>query len=169
MPDYPQQFCDALLEETRRRLFEESIPRLKKCLDQLDEQEIWHKPNSNSNSVGNLTLHLCGNARQWVLSGLAGAKDTRQRQKEFDEQGPLPKSHLLQMIRQLQQDIEVALQQVRPEALLQVHEVQTFEETGLSILIHVIEHFSYHVGQITYYVKIRKDIDLAYYDGVVLE
>lgn len=72
MPNYPQQFCDALLAETRRRLFGESFPRLKKCLEQLSEEEIWHRPNPHSNSVGNLVLHLCGNARQWIASGLGG-------------------------------------------------------------------------------------------------
>jgi len=38
----------------------------------------------------------------------------------------------------------------------------------VSILVHVVEHFSYHVGQITYYVKSRKGIDLKYYSGIDL-
>lgn len=162
-------FCEALLEETRRRLFNESFPRLKQCLNTLTEQEIWTKPNANSNSVGNLSLHLCGNARQWIISGLGGAVDERLRQKEFDETGPIPTSQLIDLINQLEHDIEDVLQKLGPADLLKKRQVQTFQETGLSILVHVVEHFSYHVGQITYYVKLRKDIDTGYYKNMTLE
>ncbi|MCG8327253.1 MAG: DUF1572 domain-containing protein [Chitinophagales bacterium] len=162
-------FCEALLEETRRRLFNESFPRLKQCLNTLTEQEIWTKPNVNSNSVGNLSLHLCGNARQWIISGLGGTVDERLRQKEFDEKGPIPVSQLIELINQLEHDIEEVLQKFGPADLLKKRKVQTFQETGLSILVHVIEHFSYHVGQITYYVKLRKDIDTGYYKNMTLE
>ena len=162
-------FSEALLEETRRRLFNESFPRLKQCLNTLTEQEIWTKPNANSNSVGNLSLHLCGNARQWIISGLGGAVDERLRQKEFDEKGPIPTSQLIELINQLEHDIEEVLQKLGPADLLKKRQVQTFQETGLSILVHVVEHFSYHVGQITYYVKLRKDIDTGYYKNMTLE
>jgi len=43
--------------------------------------------------------------------------------------------------------------------------VQCYVETNLSILVHVIEHFSYHVGQITYITKMLLDIDTGYYAG----
>lgn len=162
-------FCEALLKETRRRLFDESFPRLRQSLNTLTEQEIWTKPNANSNSVGNLSLHLCGNARQWIISGLGGVVDERQRQKEFDEKGPIATSQLIELINQLEHDIEDVLQKVRPSDLLNKRKVQTFQETGLSILVHVVEHFSYHIGQITYYVKLRKDIDTAYYKDITLE
>jgi hypothetical protein len=49
-----------------------------------------------------------------------------------------------------------------------VYDVQGFCKTGVSILVHVVEHSSYHVGQITYYVKSRKGIDLKYYGGTDL-
>ena len=169
MADYTQQFCDALLAEARRRLFEESIPRLKKCLAELNEEEIWHRPNGHSNSVGNLVLHLCGNARQWIISGLGGQADTRQRQQEFDERGLLPTSYLLEMLEQLQEDMEAVFQEIEPAGLLRPRPVQTFQETGLSVLIHVIEHFSYHVGQATYFVKSLKNTDMGYYHGTSLE
>ncbi|MCB0557948.1 MAG: hypothetical protein H6573_01880 [Lewinellaceae bacterium] len=69
----------------------------------------------------------------------------------------------------MQQEVETVLRTVDSNGLLRPRKVQTFEETGLSILVHVAEHFSYHVGQVTYYVKIRKDIDLAYYGNIPLE
>jgi len=169
MPEYEEQFCEALIQETKRRLFEESIPRLLHCLDELTEEEIWHKANDNSNSVGNLVLHLCGNARQWIVSGLGGAPDKRQREQEFTEQGPIPTDKLKVLVDQLQQDVDITLDRIQPEDLLKARKVQVFEENGLSILVHAIEHFSYHIGQITYYVKLRKNIDTGYYKGLELE
>ena len=162
-------FRDALVEETRRRLIGESIPRLRHCLAELTDEEIWRRPSPHSNSVGNLVLHLCGNARQWIGAGLGKLPDIRKRQAEFDEKGPLPREELLQLIRKTEEMMEKVLENVQAEDLLRKHPVQTFEESGLSILIHVVEHFSYHVGQVSYFTKALKNIDLGYYKGVQLQ
>lgn len=161
--------ADILLAEVRRRLFEESIPRLEKCLGLLTEAEIWYRPNARSNAVGNLVLHLCGNSRQWIISTLGREPDRRERQAEFDEQGPLPAGQLLEMLRTLRQDLERVLDQISPAMLVQRYQVQGFEESGAGILIHVVEHFSYHVGQVTYFVKAYKGVDTGYYAGQNLD
>ncbi len=160
---------EALIAEVRRRLFSEGIPRLRKCLSLLSEEEIWWRPNAHSNSVGNLVLHLCGNARQWICSGLGKQPDRRRRSVEFAERGPLPAEALLQQLERLQSDVEAVLQGLRTEDLLQEHPVQVYHENGVSILVHVVEHFSYHVGQVTYLVKWLKDLDTGYYAGQNLE
>lgn len=159
------QYHEYFLSDIRKRLFGENFPRLRKCLHELSEEDIWYRPNENSNSVGNLTLHLVGNLRQWVISGLLGNLDIRERNKEFEEKGPLPTSHLLELLDQLEKELKAGLTGISPEELLRVRPVQVYEENGISILIHVTEHCSYHVGQITYFTKARKDIDVGYYAG----
>ncbi|WNJ16681.1 DinB family protein [Pontibacter sp. G13] len=154
-----------LVEETRRRLFDESFPRAKQCLETLSESEIWASPNANTNSVGNLILHLCGNARQWIISGLGGVLDTRTRQVEFDSKGTHSRAELIQMVEDLERDLGPVLAQITPEKLIARHPVQGYEESGVSILVHVVEHFSYHVGQITHIVKALKNVDTGYYAG----
>ena len=131
----------------------------------LSEAEIWHRPNEETVSVGNLVIHLCGNVRQWLLSGLGKAPDHRKRGDEFTEKGPIPADTLINDLDALMQKVEVLLDNLSPEALVENHKVQGFDETGVSILMHVVEHFSYHVGQVTYYVKSTKNIDMKYYDG----
>ncbi len=158
-----------LVNEVERRLFEEGIPRIEKCLNELSETEVWQRPNEQSNSVGNLILHLCGNVRQWIIAGLGYEADVRHRQTEFDERGPIPKAQLLDKLKALEADARETLAKVKEEELVQIHKVQAFEETGVSILVHVTEHFSYHVGQITYFVKAIKNMDMAYYAGIDLE
>lgn len=156
-------------KETKRRILEESIPRCIQCLDQLSDVEIWHRPNGNVVSVGNLILHLCGNARQWILSGIFDQPDTRVRQQEFDTQGPLDRSYLLEKLTTLSRDMEKALDTLTKEQLTQVKNVQGFEESVIGILIHVTEHFSYHTGQIVYYTKSKKDVDMGFYAGLDLD
>ncbi|MBK7409101.1 MAG: DUF1572 family protein [Saprospirales bacterium] len=168
MEDYPTKFRDALIEEAHRRLITESIPRLRHCLAQLSEEEIWMRPSSQSNSVGNMVLHLCGNARQWIGSGLGKQPDMRNRQAEFEEKGPVARENLLKLIQETEVLIQTTLERVSPGDLLEKRPVQTFEESGLSILVHVVEHFSYHVGQVSFFTKAQKDIDLGYYSGMEL-
>jgi len=158
----------ALIAETKRRLFKDSMPRIRKCLAHLTPEEIWRRPNAEVVSVGNLILHLCGNVRQNIVSGLGGAPDDRVRDREFAEAGPIPAAELLARLDETMADVDRALDRLDPESLLAVRRVQGFEEDAVSILVHVIEHFSYHVGQITYYVKTTKAVDLGYYAGVDL-
>ncbi|MEM8525814.1 MAG: DinB family protein [Bacteroidota bacterium] len=162
-------FTTLFMTEIHRRLFEECWPRLEKCLAQLTETEIWQRPNENSNSMGNIALHLCGNVRQWVVAGLGEAEDTRQRQQEFDERGPLPTELLLDKMRETMNEVKTVLDRVKNKDLVATHNVQGFQETGIAILIHVVEHYSYHVGQMTYFVKAIKNMDIGYYAGLDLE
>jgi uncharacterized damage-inducible protein DinB len=163
-----EKFRDLLVREVRRRLLEENIPRIKQCLGELTGEEVWYRPNEQSNSVGNLVLHLCGNVRQWLLSGLGGYPDHRRRQQEFEEQGPIPTHVLVRHLDELAEEVEKVLAVLTTENLLQPVEVQGFKENGISVLVHVVEHFSYHTGQITYYVKWRKNISTNYYGGLDL-
>ena len=165
MHNYPTVFCDTFLAEIKRRLFEECLPRTRQCLEQLNEDQIWYRPNANANSVGNIVLHLCGNVRQWIGAGLGGQADIRERDLEFAEKGPIPRAVLLAKLATLEKEVEQVLAAVQPEDLLRKRKVQIYEESGLSILVHVVEHFSYHVGQLTYIVKMLKDVDTGYYAG----
>ena len=158
-----QSFKDALATETLRRIVEESIPRIKKCLAALSEEEIWFRPNEQSNSVGNLVLHLCGNVTQWVGSGLGQRPDLRNRDLEFSENGPLPTSRLIAELDKLPTLLTEVLKKTTEEDLLANYDVQVYRENGVSILIHAIEHFSYHTGQIAFYTKWRKNMDLEFY------
>jgi uncharacterized damage-inducible protein DinB len=150
-------------KETRRRILEEFIPRILKCLSLLSEEDVWFRPNKESNSIGNLVLHVEGNARQWIISGLGGAKDERNRKIEFEEKGPLPKIQLIEKLNLLYRDIEFILNKIDLKNLITVRRVQVFDETGLAILIHAIEHFSYHTGQIAYATKMITNSQLGFY------
>ena len=163
-----EKLKDALISEVRIRLYDESLPRILKCIDQLDNEQIWWRPNESSNSIGNLVLHLCGNVTQWIYAGLGGFPDQRTRQAEFDERRLLDKLELREMLVLTLDKIMPVILNLREEELLQSRPVQTFTETGLSILIHVTEHFSYHTGQIAYITKLLSGKPLGFYEGISL-
>lgn len=159
----------ALLAEVKHRLYVECLPRIQSCLDKLTDEQVWWRPNESSNSIGNLILHLNGNVRQWILTGLGGQDDHRKRQQEFDERTHISKAKLWNTLNQTMQDLIPVIDSVTLEDLLKKRAVQTFEETGITILIHVTEHFSYHTGQIAYITKMLTSEDLEFYKGVKLE
>src|SRR5882724_3718779 len=78
----------------------QSADRIGVCLGKLSEEQIWARGHQNENAVGNLVLHLAGNVRQWIISGLGGQPDTRQRDQEFSAAGGITGEILINRIRQ---------------------------------------------------------------------
>jgi hypothetical protein len=94
-PSVSQSF----IQESRRLLVEEYLPKIERCVEKLTDEQVWWRPNPESNSIGNLLLHISGNARQWIVCGLGGGLDERRRQKEFDEREGIPRHELLARLR----------------------------------------------------------------------
>ena len=163
-----QTIAGLLVAEACKRICDESIPRIRKCLGELSEEQIWHRPDPSLVSVGNLVLHLHGNARQWILHTLCGKTYTRNRNQEFEEPGPLSSGQLINLLDQLDADLRVHLGDITPEILEHEHEVQVFRESGTGVLVHAIEHFSYHTGQIARETKRFTSKDLGFYGGLTL-
>ena len=147
------------------RHLREGQDRLVKCMHLLGEDLVWHRPNANVVSVGNLVLHLCGNVGQWINSTLGKTTDDRDRDSEFTEQGALP---IRELERRLQGTVDQAVLTIgslTAKDITASWAVQGFTETGTGILMHVVEHFSYHTGQVTLHTKLLLDIDTGYYAG----
>ena len=165
----PDPTGEAFVDESRRLLAGTYLPRLRACLERLSEEEVWWRPNEASNSVGVLVLHLCGNVRQWVVSGLGGAPDRRERAAEFAGRDRLPVSGLLDRLDATVREVDATLAALDPEVLHRRLVVQGTEVTGLQALYHAVEHFSMHTGQILWITKLRLGEDLGFYrveDGV---
>ena len=160
MSDIAQAFID----QSRRFLFKEYLRKIECCLDELSEEDLWWRPNETSNSVGNLLLHLAGNVRQWIVHGVGGAHDVRQRQQEFDERNPLPAEALLLGLREALEEVDRVLADLDPADLSQRRLIQGMDVTALEAIYHVVEHFSTHVGQIVYLTKLRTGRNLQFYE-----
>lgn len=157
-----------LIDQFKHRIFDESYPRIFKCLGMLNEEQIWNSPSGNIPSVGNLIIHLCGNARQWILSALGDKEDNRDRESEFIIHRNIKKSDLLFLMENLRINLIETLDQLEEEDLQKIYVIQELKESGFSVIIHVIEHFSYHTGQITTLTKLQTNQNTDYYGGINL-
>ena len=153
------QIC---LRQWRSRFEERYLPRIAGCLAQLSDDDIWWRPNEASNSIGNLVLHICGNMRQWIISGLGGAPDLRERDKEFAERGPIPGPALREKFQQTVKEASSVMARLRPDVLTRPHRIQGYDVSGYEAAAHVIEHVAYHAGQIIYVTKLKRARDLGF-------
>lgn len=153
----------AFLEEARRYLAVEYPAKIRACLAQLSDADLWWRPNRQSNSVGNLLLHLAGNIRQWIVSGVGGEPDRRRRQEEFDERGPLARADLWARFAAAVDDAGRVLAALPPDELSAPRRIQGRDTTVLMAVLHVVEHFAMHTGQIAYVTKLRTGCDLGFY------
>ena len=161
--DFLEEFISTAINH-----IDENTGKLKVCLNEFEEADVWRRPNEHSNSVGNLVLHLCGNIRQWVISSLGNIEDTRQREKEFAADSGYSKSELTEKLFSTVEEAKKIIKNITSKEILKKRKVQGHSYTGIAIILHVTEHYSYHTGQIIFWTKLLKDKDLGFYAGVDL-
>jgi uncharacterized damage-inducible protein DinB len=148
--------------------FEENTPKIERCVSELTEDELWQRPNASSNSVGNIILHLCGNITQYILSGLGNTEDKRERDKEFTATSILNKEELVKKLKSTVENAARTIRNLKEDEMLRMRSIQGYELSAIGIIIHVVEHYSYHTGQIIFWTKLIKDKDLGFYSNVDL-
>ncbi|HEX9894079.1 MAG TPA: DUF664 domain-containing protein [Gemmatimonadales bacterium] len=164
--------AETFLEESRRFLRGDYLPKILICLEILPPADLWWRANAASNSVGNLVLHLAGNARQWLVHGVGGAPDVRRRQAEFDRREGIPAAELATLLRDTLFEADAVLARLTPAMLIEPRRIQGLDTTVLGAVYHVVEHFSTHTGQIVLLTKLRTGRDLGFWearaDGTVI-
>jgi uncharacterized damage-inducible protein DinB len=145
------------------RQLETHLGRIETCASKLTQEQIWARAGEHQNAVGNLMLHLAGNLRQWILSGVGGAPDQRMRDAEFDARdGGEP----WQLIGELSGVVHAAAETIgrlTPEQLQERVTIQNQNVTKLEAVYHVVEHFVGHTFQIIFATKLLTGQDLGFY------
>jgi uncharacterized damage-inducible protein DinB len=149
-----QQVASAYIAEARQRL-SACHERIRHCVNQLDNVQLWWRPDESMNSIANLLLHLCGNLRQWLVAGVGGAADVRDRPREFAERSPLPKEELLRRLAAVVEEADTALAGVTETRLLERRRIQGFEGTVLSAIFDALTHLSGHAQEIIYITRLQ--------------
>jgi len=143
----------AIVGAAALRELDSARKRIEHCLHQLRDEQIWHRPQPGLNSIGNLILHLCGNLRQWIASGVGGAADNRNRPAEFAERGPIPKAELLAWLAAATTDSTRVLANITASQLADVRRVQAFDVTGAAAIFDSIPHFRGHTQEIVHMTR----------------
>ena len=159
-----------LKEFTRQSVYRitENTNRIIKCLEEINEAEIWQRPNESSNSIGNIILHLCGNIRQYAISSLGKVEDVRMRDIEFSTKEGFSKKELSVKLKNTVDEAIAIIENLDEPALIKSYSAQGFNLSGIGIVVHVTEHYSYHTGQIAFWIKLLKNKDLRFYAGIDL-
>ncbi len=142
-----QPLAAAVITETTKCL-DSCVTKIEHCLGQLTDEQVWWRPHESMNSIGNLILHLCGNVRQWIVAGIGGAPDVRERPREFSERRMIPKSELLQRLDEVVVAAAEALSKTTPEEVLRLRRIQGFDVTGLGVIFDSVPHFKGHTQEI---------------------
>jgi len=125
-----------------------ALERIKHCLGQLTDEQIWQRDSEPMNSVGNLILHLCGNLRQWVVAGIGGETDVRQRSTEFSDRGPMSAAELLRRLDEVVAQAHGALAKASASDLMRTRCIQGFDVNGLEAIFSSVPHFRGHTQEI---------------------
>lgn len=137
--------------------------RIATCLDQLTTEQIWMRGADSNNAVGNLVLHLCGNIRQWIGTGIGGLAPVRDRDAEFAARGGLSGGELRTLLERNVREMAAILRNLETEGLSQIVQIQGYTVTVLEAAYHVVEHFAGHAGQIVFATKLMTGGDLGFY------
>lgn len=138
--------------------------KLRAAVESLPNEGLWWRPNEGANSIGNLLLHLEGNVRQWIVSGVGRAPDRRNRAHEFAAREGAGATELLAALDATLDDATTVLTALTEEQLLERRTIQGRQLVVVDAVLHVVEHFSYHVGQVVFVAKALTPGAVRFYD-----
>jgi hypothetical protein len=100
-------------------------------------------------------LHLTGNIQQYGNDGLSKSKDNRNRNLEFSTCKSMNKEELLEHISTSVSVACTSIEALSLEKLEEFYSIQGFNLTGVSVVVRITEHLSYHVGQIAFTTRLK--------------
>ncbi|MHB1276754.1 MAG: DUF1572 family protein [Candidatus Humimicrobiaceae bacterium] len=146
-------FEKQFLEQTNI-MFNNAFEIIVHCLDQLEEEHIWYRTDNSANNIGIILNHLNGNLRQWIISGIGGLEDIRNRPLEFIDNTKISKTELVNKFQEIIGNCKKIINNFNPVDLLEKRRIQGFDESALSAIYKVIAHLELHSGQIIYITRL---------------
>jgi uncharacterized damage-inducible protein DinB len=133
------------------------------CVKKLDDGQVWRRHGAYENAVGNLVLHLCGNARQWIMHGVGGAPDVRVRDAEFSAEGGMSGAELTALFESTMDEAKRVIAAVTAERMVERITPQGRDVSVLGAIYQVVGHVQQHTGQIILVTKqmLETDLDLT--------
>jgi uncharacterized damage-inducible protein DinB len=157
-------FAAAFLTRSRHYLHTEYPTKMRAAVESLPADALWWRANESSNSVGNLLMHLAGNVRQWIVAGIGGAANTRDRAGEFAAREGAGAAELLAKLDRVLDEADEVLSRLTAADLSEMRTIQGRDVTVLEVVYHVVEHFSLHLGQVILIAKLHSPGAVRFYE-----
>ena len=148
-----------MLQHMLAEIFERELIKLKEEINLYkDESNLWKVEKQISNSAGNLTLHLIGNLNHFIGATLENTGYVRERDLEFSSKN-IPVSELNHKIDAL---IPVVVNTLNNMQATDLETDFPLEKHGKIVrtdymLLHLLTHINYHLGQINYHRRLLED------------
>jgi len=152
------------IDKSRYYLATEYPSKIRLAVSHLSHDDIWRRANDDSNSIGNLIVHLAGNIRHWIVAGIGGTTSNRDRAAEFALRGGPDAAELLSLLDDSVSDADTIIASLSETDLTRECTIQGRDTTVLAAIYHVVEHFSMHTGQIVMLAKIYSPGSVRFYD-----
>ena len=152
------------LSKSRYFLTVEYRTKIRAAVESLPADALWWRANEQSNSVGNLLMHLTGNIRQWIVGGVGGQPNARDRDGEFAARSGEDASSLLARLDEAIDEVDAVLARLTESDLAAHRAIQGRDVNVLEAIYHVVEHFSMHLGQIILVAKIHSPGAVHFYE-----
>ncbi len=144
------------LHMARSRLVVHLTGQIRACLDALNDEQIWWRPNEQANAVGNLVLHCAGSTRHYIGRVVGGTDFVRDRDAEFAARDPLPRAVLRGQLDAAVAEADRVLAAFDPAALLEPTTRTPKPSTYLQVIGLQLTHYAAHTGQIAYATKLLR-------------
>jgi hypothetical protein len=146
---------EVALEALRIRITQVLPAQIRACIELLDEEQLWWRPNKQSNSVGNLVLHVRGAVMHFLCRGVGGINYERDRPREFAERS-LTKKELLELFDDLVAKTKQTFAELDPARLSEPSTEPAYYSTVFEDILGVAVHMTMHTGQIVYVTKAQQ-------------
>jgi hypothetical protein len=143
---------DAFIAAARNTLGE-GMRKIEHCVGQLNDQQLWWRPRPEMNSIANVMLHLSGNLRQWIVAGVGGAKDLRNRPLEFSDRSNRPKGEVTNILKKTVAEADAVLAGLKAGQLVSPRRIQGFDTSVIAAIMDTIPHFRGHVQEIVHITR----------------
>ena len=156
--------AEIFVARSRYWLTKEYPIKLRDCLNALPRGAVWARPNQDSNSVGNLLIHLTGNVTEWILGGVGGRSYKRYRAGEFAQRDGADASKLMDDLEGVLREADRVLAGLTEKDLERSVVIQERDTNVLGAIYHVVEHFAMHTGQIVFLTKLYAPGRIQFYE-----
>jgi uncharacterized damage-inducible protein DinB len=158
------QLSEQFIARSRHYLGVEYRIKIRAAVESMPADALWWRANDQSNSVGNLLMHLAGNIRQWIVGGVGRQPNARDRAAEFGARGGANAEELLAELDSAIDEVDAVLAGLTETELGTSRTIQGRDVSVFEAIYHVTEHFAMHAGQIILVAKIHSPGAVKFYE-----
>lgn len=147
---------DVLLAALHTRIAGVFPAQIRAAVEPLTDDEIWWRPNEQSNSIGNLILHLAGSLNHFLNRNIGGIDYARDRDAEFAERRMIPKAELLAVFDDMVTRAERTFAGLTPERLSDASRETKMHALVVEDLVNILAHLATHAGQVVWIAKMLR-------------